>query len=137
MWSRVNLGLKYAILAAIATAANVGSQDLAVRAYTGADNILFSVLVGTAAGLLVKYILDKRYIFGFRARGIAHDGWVFALYSFMGLLTTMIFWAFEFGFQFFFQTRELRYIGATIGLAIGYLAKYHLDRRFVFREGAA
>ena len=26
-----------------------------------------------------------------------------------------------------------RFVGAAIGLAIGYVTKYHLDRRFVFR----
>ena len=31
----------------------------------------------------------------------------------------------------------LRYAGAVLGLAIGYAAKYRLDRRFVFREQAA
>jgi hypothetical protein len=31
----------------------------------------------------------------------------------------------------------MRYLGALIGLAIGYWAKYHLDKRFVFRIQAA
>jgi hypothetical protein len=26
----------------------------------------------------------------------------------------------------------MRYLGGVIGLAIGYLTKYHLDKRFVF-----
>ncbi|HMU91334.1 MAG TPA: GtrA family protein, partial [Pseudomonadales bacterium] len=32
-----------------------------------------------------------------------------------------------------FATKEMRYLGGIIGLAIGYLAKYHLDKRYVFR----
>ena len=31
-------------------------------------------MVGTGVGLVVKYILDKRYIFRFRARNATHDG---------------------------------------------------------------
>ena len=55
----------------------------------------------------------------------------------MGLATTVIFWGFEFGFQYLFATKEMRYLGGALGLAIGYVAKYLLDKRFVFRQGAA
>ncbi len=50
----------------------------------------------------------------------------------MGALTTLIFLAFEFAFHYAFETRPMRYLGAVIGLAIGYTSKYHLDKRFVF-----
>ncbi len=30
----------------------------------------------------------------------------------------------------------MRYLGGVIGLAIGYLTKYHLDKRYVFRTKA-
>jgi len=83
-------------------------------------------------GLVVKYVLDKRYIFRFRARDMAHDTRTFALYAAMGVITTVIFWGFEFGFHHVFQSKEMRYLGGVIGLAIGYLAKYHLDKRYVF-----
>lgn len=87
--------------------------------------------------MLIKYFLDKRYIFRFRARDVAHDTRTFLLYTFMGLATTVIFWGFEFGFQFLFETREMRYLGGIIGLAIGYITKYQLDKRYVFRMEAA
>ena len=129
----MKLAITYAILALIATAANIGTQDLATRIYTGSSSVFLSVLAGTGIGLIVKYVLDKRYIFKFRARDAAHDGKTFFLYTLMGLVTTVIFWGFEFGFDHLFQTREMRYLGGIIGLAIGYLAKYKLDKRFVFR----
>jgi putative flippase GtrA len=129
----MKLAITYAILALIATAANIGTQDLATRLYTGSFSVFLSVLAGTGIGLIVKYVLDKRYIFKFRARDAAHDGKTFFLYTLMGLVTTVIFWGFEFGFDHLFQTREMRYMGGVIGLAIGYLAKYKLDKRFVFR----
>lgn len=127
------LAFNYASFALIATAANIGAQELTIRIYTGAFAILASVVLGTAVGLVVKYLLDKRYIFRFRTRSVAHDTQTFALYTVMGLLTTVIFWGFEFGFQYIFETKEMRYLGGVVGLAIGYLTKYQLDKRYVFR----
>lgn len=127
------LAINYGILALIATAANIGAQDLTIRTYNGAFDILVSVIVGTGVGLVVKYVLDKRYIFRFRASSVAHDTQTFALYAVMGLATTVVFWGFEFGFHQIFETKEMRYMGGIIGLAIGYLTKYHLDKRYVFR----
>ncbi len=130
--SSLNLMFRYISLAVIATAVNIGVQDLFVCNYNGNFAILASVIVGTVVGLLFKYILDKRYIFRFQARGVAHDAQTFALYALMGLATTLIFWAFEFTFHHIFETKEMRYIGGGIGLAIGYLAKYNLDKHYVF-----
>ncbi|MFY3385251.1 GtrA family protein [Paracidovorax sp. MALMAid1276] len=130
------LAVTYAIFALIATAANIGAQDLVIRTYSGTANILTSVVVGTGTGLVVKYILDKRYIFRFRPRSLNHDTQTFVLYAAMGLATTIIFWAFEFGFHHVFETKEMRYIGGVVGLVIGYLSKYHLDKRYVFRMEA-
>ena len=136
MFASSRLAVNYAIFALIATAANIGAQDIVIRNYRGAFDILASVVVGTGVGLVVKYILDKRYIFRFRARSVAHDTKTFALYTVMGLATTVIFWGFEFGFHHIFETKEMRYLGGVIGLAIGYLTKYHLDKRYVFRTEA-
>jgi putative flippase GtrA len=83
--------------------------------------------------LLVKYTLDKKFIFRFRARNPLHETQTFVIYGFMGVFTTLIFWAFEFGFNHLFQTKYLRYFGGILGLAIGYYTKYQLDKRFVFK----
>ncbi len=136
MFSSTKLAINYAIFALIATTANIAAQDIFIHTYSGAFDILASVIVGTGVGLVVKYILDKRYIFRFRARSVAHDTRTFALYTVMGLVTTVIFWGFEFGFHHIFETKEMRYLGGVIGLAIGYLTKYHLDKRYVFRTEA-
>lgn len=121
------------LFAALATAVNIGAQEFVVRAYSGVNHLFVSVIVGTAVGLMFKYILDKRYIFRFRTSSIGHDTKTFALYTIMGLATTVIFWGFEFGFHHIFETKEMRYFGGVIGLAIGYLTKYQLDKRYVFR----
>jgi putative flippase GtrA len=130
------LALLYTVLAAIATAANIGAQELAIRAYHGPFRVAVAVFVGTGVGLVVKYLLDKRYIFRFMTRDLLHDMQVFILYTTMGIATTVLFWAFEFGFNHLFETKGMRYLGGLIGLALGYWAKYNLDKRFVFRVRA-
>ena len=129
----MKLALIYALLALIATITNIGAQDLIVRGYHGQHAVLLSVAVGTGVGLIVKYLLDKRYIFRFRARDAAHDGRTFMLYTLAGLATTVIFWGFEFGFHALFASKGMRYVGGVIGLVIGYFIKYRLDKRYVFR----
>lgn len=133
----MKIALTYAILALIATAINIGSQDIVIRSYSGPYAIFLSIIVGTGVGLVAKYVLDKRYIFQFRARDAVHDGQTFLLYTLMGLATTVIFWGFEFAFQHIFQSDAMRYLGGVIGLAIGYVTKYHLDKRYVFRMETA
>jgi putative flippase GtrA len=137
MFGSMRLATLYASFALIATIANIGAQDITIRAYSGVYDILLSIIVGTGVGLVVKYLLDKRYIFRFRPRNAAHDGQTFMLYTLMGLATTAIFWGFEFAFHYLFASGEMRYLGGVIGLAIGYLAKYHLDKRYVFRTESA
>ncbi len=129
----MKLVLKYALLAMIATATNIGSQELMMRAYGGAYSLLASVIVGTGIGLVTKYVLDKLFIFNFRAVSALHDAQVFVQYAAVGLFTTLIFWIFEFGFNAAFDDKNMRYVGAVIGLALGYYIKYRIDKRFVFR----
>ena len=129
----MQLAVIYAILAAISMACNFGSQRVVDHIYHGLYAFPLALVVGTGVGLLVKYALDKRFIFRFKAENIAHDTRTFVLYSFMGVFTTVIFWSFETGFKYLFQTDILRYLGGAIGLTIGYFVKYRLDKKFVFR----
>ena len=48
------------------------------------------------------------------------------------VFTTFIFWGFEYVFDVLGQGSNWRYVGAVIGLVIGYRVKYTLDRDFVF-----
>lgn len=132
----MQLAVVYSIIAMIATMTNLGAQELALYVWSGIHHIELAVLVGTAVGLVVKYALDKIYIFRFRAGSALHDLHTFILYTAMGVFTTLIFWSFEFGFNEVFQDKYMRYLGGAIGLAIGYFAKYRLDKRFVFRVQA-
>jgi len=130
----VKLAILYAILAGVATVANIGGQDLFLRFYEGVYAISASILFGTGLGLFVKYVLDKKYIFSFKAKNAAHDAKVFMLYMAMGVITTLIFWGVEFTFDHMFGSKLMRYLGGVLGLTIGYFIKYQLDKRYVFKN---
>ena len=126
----IALALRYAGFAVIATLVNLGAQRV-VLGWAG-GGLLAAMVAGTALGLLVKYLLDKRWIFDDRSTGLRAHGRRFSLYAGMGVLTTLLFWAVEAGFWWTFQTHTAREAGAVLGLALGYILKYTLDRRFVF-----
>ena len=56
----------------------------------------------------------------------------FGLYTAMGIVTTLIFWGTETAFWLAWNTEAAREAGAVLGLTVGYVVKYNLDRRFVF-----
>lgn len=130
----MRIALFYALFCAIAIVVNIGSQDLALQFWP--SGVWFSIIVGTGTGLVVKYILDKRFIFRFTPQNVGHDSKTFVLYTLMGVATTAIFWSFEYGFWLVFESARMRYLGGVLGLVIGYLAKYHLDKAFVFNTPA-
>ena len=126
--------VNYSLFALLATAINIGLQWLSFLFYDGPSAIYIAMFWGTAGGLLVKYVLDKLYIFDYKASSRKDDLRTFFLYSCMGVVTTGIFWGTELLFDaVFYRFDEAKYLGAVIGLTIGYISKYFLDRRFVFR----
>lgn len=133
MIDSLKLAMLYTAFAIVATFCNILAQDICSYLYSGPFYILISIIIGTGVGLIIKYILDKKYIFKYKTKNVQHDGQVFLLYTLMGIFTTVIFWSFEFGFHAIFATKEMRYVGGVIGLMIGYICKYYLDKRFVFR----
>jgi len=126
------IAILYAIFAAIATAVNLMSQATVIWLYGGPHAIEISILVGTAAGLPVKYVLEKQHIFEFPTVDLMHDGKLFVIYSFTGVFTTALFWGIEYVFHLLFSTDAMRYLGGAIGLTLGYVLKYRLDKRYVF-----
>ncbi len=134
MKTAARIALVYALVSGLATVANIGTQALCMWAYSGVYAVGLSVLTGTATGFPIKYVLEKKHVFGFKADNLGHDTRLFLLYGFMGVFTTAIFWGIEFAFQYFFGTDAMRYLGGIIGLTLGSFIKYHLDKRFVFKQ---
>lgn len=122
----------YSLFAAISTAINIGSQMLCIWVYRGPFHVEFSILVGTAMGLPLRYYLEKRFIFDFTSKNLFHDGKLFVFYSAMGVITTLIFWAAEYALHLIFHTDFMRYLGGVIGLTIGFYVKFQLDKKYVF-----
>ncbi|ANB75655.1 hypothetical protein AYM40_25280 [Paraburkholderia phytofirmans OLGA172] len=122
----------YSLFAAISIGANLGTQKVFLITWPLLYAVPLSVLTGTIVGLAAKFILDKIWIFKFRHRDLAHGLRNFILYATMGLGTTAIFWGFEFGADRLFYTESARLGGGALGLTMGYLVKYHLDKKFVF-----
>ena len=132
--SALNLTLKYALFASLATAINLSTQELSLQVYQGLHFIYVSILVGTLTGLVSKYWFDKKFIFTYQSNSAAEDIHKFILYTFTGGFTTALFWGFELSFHFIWRTRLARYGGAIIGLTLGYVVKYQLDKRYVFKQ---
>jgi hypothetical protein len=130
-----NIAVLYILFATFSTVINIGSQMFSISAYRGPYAVELSILVGTATGLAPRYFLEKRYIFAFISKNLTNDGKMFMLYSAMGLITTAIFWAFEYAFHLIYDTEAMRYFGGVIGLAIGFYVKYRLDKKYVFVNG--
>ena len=128
----LTIAVFYTLFASLSTAINIGSQILSMAVYKGLYAIEISLLVGTAAGLPLRYLLEKRYIFSFKSNNMRHDGQLFVLYSFMSVFTTTIFWFMEYAFHLFFAEDLMRYVGGVVGLGIGFYVKYRLDKKYVF-----
>ena len=126
------LAIKYSIFAGISTLFNLLFQYFSFGLYSGLGALYVAMFIGTLAGLVVKYILDKKFIFYHEVKDKKDDAKKFALYSLMGVFTTIIFWGTEMGFYYFIPNPNAKYLGAVIGLSIGYVIKYFLDKKFVF-----
>lgn len=125
---------RYTVFAVIATLANLATQRMVLAGGTSTLWFMAAVGAGTLVGLVVKYVLDKRWIFGDTSTGMKAHGKKFGLYTAMGLVTTAIFWGTETAFWLIWQTDPMRELGAVLGLSVGYIVKYNLDRRFVFTD---
>lgn len=130
----MSISFKYILFAIASTLVNLFFQYLSFAFYNGYLDLYLAMFVGTFAGLVLKYILDKKYIFYHKPKNKKDDGKKFLLYSLMGVFTTFIFWGFEIGFDAIFENEFAKYIGAVIGLSIGYVVKYFLDKKFVFKD---
>lgn len=136
--SPATIALRYALFAGLATLANLAVQRAVLALDAGLSVLAYpaALAAGTLVGLVVKFVLDKRWIFFDRSEGVGAQGKLFWLYTLTGIATTAIFWGTETAFWLVWQTDAARETGAVLGLAVGYVVKYRLDRRFVFAPAA-
>jgi putative flippase GtrA len=128
--------IRYVVFAGIATLANLATQEAVVRV-APLSPLALSILMGTATGFILKYLLDKKWVFDDGYSGHRQELQKITLYGVFSVFTTLVFWSFEVVFWVIWRTDFAKYTGAVIGLAIGYAAKFVLDRAFVFKERQA
>ena len=126
------LAIKYSIFAIISTLFNLAFQYITNHLYSGFGALYLAIFIGTLAGLIPKYILDKKYIFYHETKDKKDDVKKFGLYTLMSVFTTIIFWGTEITFDMIFDNENAKYLGAVVGLSVGYVVKYFLDKRYVF-----
>lgn len=130
------VAVRYVCFAVLSTAANFLVQAMVLQT-APRSGLMPSILAGTAAGFALKYVLDKNWIFFDRYSSHGDEMSKVALYGLFSVLTTLIFWGFEIAFWTIWKTELAKYTGGAIGLAIGYILKYALDRKFVFKPREA
>ena len=127
------LATRYILFAILSTLVNLFSQFLTFVILDYEYEIYIAIANGTITGLSVKYLLDKYYIFNLNVKEYSSTN-TFVPYILTSILTTMIFWITELWFINYIQIPYTEYIGAIVGLSMGYTLKYFLDRNFVFNE---
>ena len=127
------IATRYILFAILSTLVNLLSQFLTFIILDYTYETYIAIANGTIAGLLVKYLLDKYYIFNLNVKEYSSSN-TFVPYILTSILTTIIFWFTELWFINYIQIPYTEYIGAIVGLSMGYTLKYFLDRDFVFNE---
>jgi putative flippase GtrA len=125
------IAMLYIAFAAGATLVNLATQEAVVR-LVPSPTLSLAIVAGTLTGFIVKYWLDKNWIFFDVSDGRGDETAKIVVYGLFSVLTTMIFWGAELAAWWAFGTALAKYAGAALGLSIGYAIKYMLDRRFVF-----
>ena len=132
--TRTTLIVRYSSFAVLATLVNLATQRVVLSTGESTLNFALALTSGTIVGLTLKYFLDKHWIFYDTSRGFKAHSTRLSLYTVMGVITTAIFWSVETTFWLIWRTEMMRELGAVIGLSVGYLVKYQLDRRYVFPD---
>jgi putative flippase GtrA len=132
----LSIAVKYALFAGLATGLNIAVQRGVGQIVQGPLSLYIVIVSGTTAGLIVKYLLDKRFIFHYQPLSRSDEAIKVLLYLMMSAFATAVFWAVELSFDAVFDFTTARYLGAAVGLTLGYSLKYELDRRFVFTQPA-
>ena len=76
--TRAQIAMRYAAFAVIAILANLGAQRIVLALLDTQGELAAAIFVGTGVGLVVKYALDKKWIFHYASSGLAAHGKLFS-----------------------------------------------------------
>lgn len=127
--------VRYALFAGAAIIINIAIQNVVLATLAAVwFSIYVAMLAGNGAGLVFKYAVDKFWVFEDQDRTVQGNSRKFVMYALFGVLTTAMFWGVELAFHYAFQTAIMTNVGAIVGLTLGYVIKYNLDKHFTFRD---
>jgi len=129
----MSIGFKYILFAILATTVNIFFQYLSFLLIDHKYELYIAMLNGTILGMILKYYLDKNFIFYYVKKEFNNKN-IFLLYIFTSIFTTIIFWAIELWFSYYVNITYSEYLGALVGLTLGYSLKYILDKHLVFNN---
>jgi peptidoglycan biosynthesis protein MviN/MurJ (putative lipid II flippase) len=129
----MSIGFKYILFAILATTVNIFFQYLSFLLIDHKYELYIAILNGTILGMILKYYLDKNFIFYYVKKEFNNKN-IFLLYIFTSIFTTIIFWAIELWFSYYVNITYSEYLGALVGLTLGYSLKYILDKHLVFNN---
>lgn len=129
---RLSLATRYAAFALFSTAVNWAMQLAILRTIPGRFSIYAALFVGTGAGFVVKYLLDKNYIFQHASANRTQEAWVLALYLGTSIVMTAFYLVSQAVIFFVYGEGVVYYASGTAVLLLGYAIKFALDGRFVF-----
>lgn len=126
--------LKFTFIAIIAILFNIGFQYLFLTIFNkdSIEILYIAMILATGFTLLLKFWLDKKYLFEFKFNKLSNLSKKFSLYSINGIFTTILFWIIETIFYLIFENKIMVLFGAFLGLSIAYVVKYYLDKKIVF-----
>ena len=124
----------YTLFAIISSIFNLLSQRIILSINNTNLFFFIAIIFGTIVGLIIKFFLDKSFIFFDKNKNFLSVGKKFGLYTFMGIFSTIIFWGTESIFWIIWREENMRELGAILGLLTGYILKYRLDKKYVFKK---
>lgn len=92
-----------------------------------------SYSVGLFVGFVLKYLLDKKYVFNDGYENRNAETRKAGLYAFMSILCTILSVCITGSFKIVFGVQLAKKVGWFLGLILGYTAKFFLDKKYVFK----
>jgi putative flippase GtrA len=127
LFAAIAIGVNYAVL-------NLSDKVLQPILPYDKWRLLLSQVLAIGSGFVVKYILDKFYVFKDAIATKKEEYQKALLYGMMSIITTALYMSISWGFYFLVSPSSAKTTGALIGLLTGYTLKFFLDKKYVFRQ---
>ena len=92
-----------------------------------------SYALGLFVGFVLKYLLDKKYVFNDSYENRGAETRKAGLYAIMSILCTILSIGVTGSFKIVFGVQLAKRVGWFLGLILGYTAKFFLDKKYVFK----